>query len=201
MGIGRPSTYAPTISTIQERNYVERVEKRFKPTALGVAVNDFLVTNFSEIVDYQFTANMEDDLDNVANGEKDWQKIVGGFWGPFSTKLEEVGDTASRVSVKAEETGEICPVCKVGNVVIRIGKFGKFLACDRYPECTYKANFQNKIGVKCPKCGDGDVIMRKTKFKKSFYGCSNYPKCDYASWNKPVANQNAGEVKEEKVVV
>ncbi|TSC85235.1 MAG: DNA topoisomerase I, partial [Microgenomates group bacterium Gr01-1014_16] len=186
MGIGRPSTYAPTLSTIQDRQYVERIEnKRFKPTALGIAVNDFLVTNFPNIVDYEFTANMEYGLDEVANGEKKWEPVVAEFYGPFEKTLADVTQTAVRVKVEVEATGDKCPECQEGDVVIRIGKFGRFLACSRFPECKYKANFQNKIGMKCPKCGDGEVIMRKTRSRRNFFGCSNYPKCDFASWTRP----------------
>ena len=185
MGIGRPSTYAPTLSTIQDRQYVEKIEKRFKPTELGVAVNDFLVTNFPREVNYEFTANMEYGLDEVANGDKEWQPLVSDFYGPFEADLKNVEQTVARVKVEVEKTGEKCPECEVGDVVIRIGRFGRFLACSRYPECKYKANYQNKIGMKCPKCNEGDVIVRKTRRGKSFYGCSNYPKCDFASWTKP----------------
>ena len=188
MGIGRPSTYAPTLSTIQDRQYVERIEnKRFKPTPLGLAVNDFLVANFPKIVDYEFTANMEYGLDEVANGEKKWEPVVAEFYGPFEDTLKNVGENALRVKVEVETTGEKCPECHGGDVVVRIGKFGRFLACSRFPECKYKANWQNKIGMKCPKCGDGEVIMRKTRSRRNFFGCSNYPKCDFASWTKPVA--------------
>jgi DNA topoisomerase I len=189
--IGRPSTYAPILTTIQERQYVERIEKRLKPTSLGIAVNDFLVGNFKDIVDYGFTAKMENELDEIANGERRWQPVISEFWGPFEAELVRVGETAQRVKVEVEETGEKCPTCGQGDVIVRLGKFGKFLACSRYPECTYKANWQEKIGVKCPKCGglpagrQGDVIIRKTKTHKNFYGCSNYPKCDFASWTKP----------------
>ena len=186
MGIGRPSTYAPILTTIQDRQYVEKIEKRFKPTALGDAVNSFLVGNFSGVVDYKFTAQMEDDLDNIANGEKKWRDVLKEFYTPFSEILDKVGETSARVKVAVEETGEKCPKCSEGQVVIRIGRFGRFLSCSRYPDCDYKANFVNKIGVACPKCG-GDVIVRRTKSRKTFYGCSNYPKCDFASWVKPVA--------------
>ncbi|KKU27949.1 MAG: DNA topoisomerase I, DNA topoisomerase I, partial [Microgenomates group bacterium GW2011_GWC1_46_20] len=185
MGIGRPSTYAPTLSTIQDRQYVEKIDKRFKPTSLGLAVNDFLVANFPNIVDYEFTANMEYGLDEVANGEKKWQPLLADFYTPFEKQLADVTQTAERVKIETEKTGEKCPKCQVGDVVIRLGKFGKFLSCSTYPECDYKANYQNKTGQKCAKCGDGDVIIRKTRTGRSFYGCSNYPKCDFASWTKP----------------
>ena len=187
LGIGRPSTYAPTLTTIADRQYVEKnQDKRYVPSALGIAVNDFLVVNFGDIMGYKFTAKLEDTLDEIANGKKKWQPVISEFWGPFSTKLSSVQDTSLRVKVGTEETGDKCPKCKTGDVLIRVGKFGKFLACSKYPECEYKANFQAKIGQKCLKCSDGDVILRKTRSGRTFYGCSNYPKCDFASWNRPV---------------
>jgi len=185
LGIGRPSTYAPTISTIQERNYVEKQERVFVPTALGVAVTDFLMEYFPDILDYQFTAKMEDDLDEIANGQKKRVPVLSEFYNPFSQKLEGVKRVAQRVPVEVEATGESCPLCKEGSVIIRIGKFGKFLACSRFPECKYRAPFVKKVeGFKCPKCG-GDVVYKKTKKGKGFYGCASWPKCDFASWRKP----------------
>jgi len=184
MGIGRPSTYAPILSTIQDRQYVEKVERRLKPTALGIAANEFLTSNFARVLDFGFTAKMEEELDEIANGKMAWQKTLGEFWGPLSMEVERVKQTAERVKVEVEKTGEICPKCQKGEVIVRIGKFGRFLACSLFPECDYRANYVNKIGIPCPKCG-GDVILRKTRSKKSFYGCSNYPKCDFASWVKP----------------
>ena len=191
-GIGRPSTYAPTLTTIQDRQYVEKTnigdsrQKRFSPTALGMAVNDFLTANFPEIVDFEFTARMEDELDNIAAGERQWQPVLSAFYGPFEKNLVNVSETAQRVHIKADETGNPCPKCGEGREIVRIGKFGRFLACSRYPECDYKRNYVKKAGVLCPKCG-GDVIMRRTKTGKNFFGCSNYPKCDFASWTKPKA--------------
>ena len=185
LGIGRPSTYAPTISTIQERNYVEKQEKAFVPTALGVAVTEFLMEYFSDILDYQFTAKMEDDLDKIANGEMKRVPVLSEFYSPFAQKLEGVKRVAQRVPVEVEATGESCPLCKEGSVIIRVGRFGKFLACSRFPECRYRAPFVKKVeGFKCPKCG-GDVVYKKTKKGKGFYGCANWPKCDFASWRKP----------------
>jgi len=208
LGIGRPSTYAPTLTTIQDRQYVEKVDKKLKPTSLGIAVNDFLTTNFPKIVDYQFTAKLEDELDEIANGTYGWQKIVGDFYDPFEKDVDRVKETAKRVKVEVEMTGDKCPQCSQGDVVVRIGRYGRFLACSRYPECKYKANFVNKIGVKCPKCTSagsvpaGEVITRKTKSRKTFYGCSNYPKCDFASWTRPTPQASDGAakpvVKEEK---
>jgi DNA topoisomerase-1 len=192
-GIGRPSTYAPTLSTIQDRLYVERVEigdkhqKRFKPTALGEAVSDFLVSNFPKIVDFGFTAQMEDQLDDIASGARQWQPVVSDFYGPFAKTLETAAETAARVKVEVELTGDKCPKCQQGDVVIRMGRFGKFLACSRYPECDFKESYVEKINVACPKCHDGQVIVKRTKSRKTFYGCSNWPKCDFASWTKPKA--------------
>jgi len=185
LGIGRPSTYAPTISTILERNYVEKQERVFIPTALGIAVNDFLMEYFPDILDYNFTAKMEDDLDAIANGEKERVPVLKEFYDPFSSRLEGVKKVAQRVAVETEATGESCPKCKEGSVVIRVGRFGKFLSCSRFPECDWRAPYIKAIeGVKCPKCG-GDIVYKKTKKGKGFYGCSNYPKCDFASWKKP----------------
>ncbi len=195
LGIGRPSTYAPTITTIVDRQYVEREARRLKPTVLGFAVNDFLVEYFPNIVDYQFTAKMEDELDSIANGNLDWEKVIKEFYIPFSEKLTAVGEVAERVAVETEATGEKCPDCKVGDIVIRLGKFGKFLSCSRFPECKYKANYVQVVeGVKCPKDG-GDIIIKKTRTGKSFYGCSSYPKCDFASWTRPTPRATEGAAK------
>ncbi len=184
-GIGRPSTYAPTISTVQNRQYVEQVERQFKPTLLGITVNDFLVDYFPQIMDYEFTAQMEDDLDEIANGKKKWVPVIKEFYKPFAEKLESVTEVAERVKVPTEATDEACPECKEGTLVIRVGRFGKFLSCSRFPECKYTAPYTPKVeGIKCEKCG-GDVIIKKTRKGKQFYGCSNWPKCDWASWRKP----------------
>lgn len=185
-GIGRPSTYAPIISTIQDRQYVEKADKKLVPTNLGLAVNDFLMANFTNIMDYQFTAGMEDNLDAVANGEKKWVPVIREFYTPFEEQLKKVADTAERVKIETEVSDELCPEHNVP-LVVRIGRFGKFLACSKFPECKFTKSFQQKINVKCPKCGTGDVILRRTKNKKSFYGCNRYPDCDFASWTKPKA--------------
>jgi DNA topoisomerase-1 len=184
MGIGRPSTYAPTLATILERRYVEKVEKRYKPTNLGIAVNDFLVKYFANIVDYDFTAKMEDTLDEIANGEKEWKPVIADFYEPFAKELEETLEKAERVKIAVETTGEKCPKCKEGDQVIRTGRYGKFLACSRFPECDFKDKYEQKAGVACPKC-KGDVVMKRSKRGRLFYGCSNYPNCDFASWEKP----------------
>lgn len=183
-GIGRPSTYAPTISTIMDRKYVEKEQKALKPTPIGIAVNDFLMTNFPDIMDFSFTADLEQELDDVANGDAQWKPMLKDFLAPFSKKVESTQETAERVKVATEEIQEPCPTC--GNpLVVRFGRFGKFISCSTYPDCKYTRPFVNKLeGISCPKDG-GNVIMRKTKKGRPFYGCSNYPKCDWASWTKP----------------
>lgn len=181
-GIGRPSTYAPIISTVQDRKYVEKIEKRFHPTDLGRSVTDFLVTNFPDIFDVGFTSEMEEDLDNIANGTKEWNYVVGQFFGPFHKKLETVFKEAPRVKVDLGTTDEKCPEC--GNpLVIRLSKFGKFLACSTFPSCKYTKNIVERVGIACPKCG-GEIVLKRTRRGKQFYGCSNYPTCTYASWKK-----------------
>lgn len=182
-GIGRPSTYAPIISTIQDRQYVEKLENRFKPTSLGEAVNDFLVEYFSEVVDYQFTARMEDDLDEIANGKKEWVPVIREFYEPFNTKLTSVSKVAERVPVQTEVTDENCPECGAP-LVIRIGRFGKFLSCSKFPECKFTKPYLQEAGFNCPKCG-AKVVLRKSKKGRSFFGCSTWPKCDFATWRKP----------------
>jgi DNA topoisomerase I len=184
-GIGRPSTYAAIISTIEERNYVEKKDKRFYPTTIGTAVTEFLVTNFPEEMDYSFTAKMEDELDNIAQGKLKWDKMLGDFWKGFESKLEKVDKDAARVGVPAEKTGEKCPLCEDGEVVIREGRFGKFYSCEKYPECKYTAQFVQYLeGATCEKC-QSRVVVKKTRFGKEFFGCEKYPKCDWASWKKP----------------
>lgn len=179
-GIGRPSTYASIISTIVDRAYVERVERRLTPTSVGKAVNDFLVENFSTIDDVPFTAAMEDSLDEVAGGKLEWVKMMKEFYAPFSKQLSGVKD-AKRVKIETERTDELCPECKKNNLVIRTGKFGKFLSCDSFPECKFTKPFVEEIGLNCPK-DDGQVIVKKTKKGRKFFGCSNYPNCDFAAW-------------------
>ncbi len=185
--IGRPSTYASIISTIVDRAYVERLERRFSPTAIGKAVNDFLVTNFSSIDDIPFTAEMEDNLDRVAGGEKEWVTMMKEFYKPFSARIGEVKG-AARVKIEVEDTGEECDVCKEGTMVIRTGRFGKFLSCSRFPDCKNTKPLIEETHIACPKDGDktdgkpGKVIVKKTRKGRKFYGCSNYPNCDFAAW-------------------
>ncbi len=184
LGIGRPSTYAPIISTIQARGYVEKQEKAFVPTTVGFAVTEFLVKNFPEELDYKFTAEMEDDLDRISKGEIKWQDEMKKFWGPFSKKIEIVEKNANRVKIETEKIGRKCPDCKEGELVIRVGRFGKFISCDKFPDCKYIEKFVEKTGFNCPECKTGELIVKKSKRGK-FYGCSNYPKCKYATWKLP----------------
>jgi len=185
LGIGRPSTYAPTIHTIQVRKYIEKEDKKFFPTHIGEAVNSFLMTNFSDVFEYQFTADMENDLDNIANGTAVWEKVIDDFYKPFNKKLESVGETAKRVKIETEKLGRKCPECKEGELVIRIGRFGKFISCERFPDCKHTEKYLDKIDMKCPDCKEGDVIIKKTGKGRAFFGCSNYPECKYASWTNP----------------
>lgn len=186
LGIGRPSTYAPTISTIQVRSYVEKNEsKQFIPTSVGFAVTDFLVANFPKIFDYDFTAGMEEDLDSIANGAHPWEKTIKEFYGPFDKKVEDVTKNSKRVKIAVEKLGQKCPECKIGELVIRTGRFGKFISCSRFPECKYTAKYLEKVGVKCPECKKGDVIVKKTSKGRKFFGCSRYPDCKWASWRNP----------------
>lgn len=179
-GIGRPSTYASIISTITDRGYVERVERKFIPTAVGMAVNDFLVKNFSTIDDIPFTAAMEDELDRIATGEKNWKAMMKDFYQPFEKTIAEV-ENAERVKIPVEDTGETCPDCKEGEVVVRTGRFGKFFSCSRFPECRFTKPFVEETSVVCPKDG-GKVVIKKTRKGRKFFGCSNYPNCEFAAW-------------------
>jgi DNA topoisomerase-1 len=187
-GIGRPSTYAPTLSTIQDRNYIEKNEqKRFQPTEMGTIVNDILVKNFPEVVDIDFTAKMEKELDEVADGKDTWQKTCKDFYTPFAKNLAEKYKDVPKENL-IEKTDKICPKCGA-EIIERMGRFGRFYACSKFPECKYTESVINKntdTGIKCPKCKEGEMIARKTKKGKIFYGCNKFPKCDFALWDKPV---------------
>ncbi len=183
-GIGRPSTYAPTLSTIQERGYVERVAKQLRPTELGRIVNDLLVENFPEVIDVDFTANMEEKLDEVASGERPWVPVIREFYQPFHADLEKAGESIERVKIEPEPTDELCEKCG-RPMVIRMGRFGKFMGCSGFPECRNAKPLLKKIGVACPECG-ADLVERQTKAHRTFYGCSRYPECKWTSWQKPV---------------
>ena len=199
-GVGRPSTYATIAGTLEGRGYIEKnEEKRFFPTGLGLTVDEFLAQyfnrkNLSSIVDAGFTAQMEKELDEVEEAQRKWLDVVGEFWKEFSTTLDEAQD-APRVPLPAPEPiGEACPECG-HDLVKKRGRFGEFIACSNYPTCKYTRPILSAIGVKCPKCGEGDIVQRKSKKGKNFYGCSRYPECDYVSWNEPAGEKcpNCGE--------
>ena len=184
LGIGRPSTYAKIMDTIKDRGYVELVEKKFKPTEIGIETTDKLQEFFSNIINVEYTANMENDLDSIADGDKESIKVLKDFYNIFEPLVQEAFHNMEKK--QAEETGEKCPEC--GNpLVIRKGRYGEFTACSNYPECKYikKEEKEIKVLAKCPKCG-GNIVERKTKRGKVFYGCSNFPKCKVATWDEPI---------------
>jgi DNA topoisomerase-1 len=183
-GIGRPSTYVPIISTIQERGYVEQEQRRFVPTTLGWTVNEVMNKHFPEIVDVGFTAEMERRLDEVEEGRQSWTEFLRGFYGDFKVTMEKAEAEMDKVKL-VEELDELCPECG-RKLIVRTGRFGRFISCSGFPECRYGRSFVNKTGALCPVCG-GDLVERKTRQKKKvFYGCSNYPTCNFAIWEKPV---------------
>jgi len=183
-GIGRPSTYAPTLSTIQEREYVTKVGGSFQPTELGIVVNDLVSQYFPDIVDIEFTARMEDELDEIANEKGDWVGVVQDFYTPFEKSLDKASLLMEKVKLADEVTEETCPECGKA-IVVKSGRYGKFLACSGYPECKYTKSFQVRTGVSCPECGS-ELIERVNKKKRTFYGCSNYPNCHFATNFKPL---------------
>ncbi len=184
-GIGRPSTYAPIVSTLREREYITKFDGALKPTELGCVITDLLVQYFPDIVDIQFTARMENELDEVAEQKRQWVSAVEDFYAPFQTSLEKAAEKMERVKLPEETIDEPCPQCGKP-LVVKTGRFGKFVACSGYPECKYTRSFQIKTGVKCPKCGTGELVRRMSKKKRVFYGCSNYPNCDFAINMKPL---------------
>ncbi|MCL5410351.1 MAG: type I DNA topoisomerase [Patescibacteria group bacterium] len=249
LGIGRPSTYAPTLGTIQDRGYVSLIEKRFQPTDIAKIVNDLLVKHFSNIVDYEFTAKMEDELDDIAAGEKKWVPVIEEFYIPFSKNLSEKTKEIEKSDIiKPEMTDEKCPECGKpllirlgrygkfmacsgypeckfskpiegkkedgevakkdggmesiaqaeavkcekcgGKMVLKEGRFGKFLACENYPKCKNTKAIVQSSGIKCPDCGEGELVERRTKKGRTFWGCSRYPSCKYASWEDPKKSQD-----------
>lgn len=192
-GIGRPSTYAPTLSTIQTRNYIAKNEqKKFYPTEMGTIVNDMLVKNFPQIVDIEFTAKVEKELDEVAEGKDTWQKTIKDFYGPFAQNLKEKYDEIPKEDLTVK-TDKKCPKCGK-DMVDKMGRFGRFYACTGFPECKHTESIikdsagteAKKIDITCPKCKTGNIVAKKTRKGKLFYGCDNYPKCDFAAWDKPI---------------
>ncbi|MBQ9377254.1 MAG: type I DNA topoisomerase [Schwartzia sp.] len=181
--IGRPSTYAPTIETILSRGYVMRVDKHFRPTELGFVVVDMLEEYFKDIVDVKFTATLENELDEIAEGKRDKTRFLGDFYGPFADTLAKAEEAIGHVELPVEETDEVCELCG-RRMVIKQGRYGKFLACPGFPECRNTKPFLKDTGAHCPKCG-GSIVERRTRRGRVFYGCRNYPECDFVTWDTP----------------
>jgi len=183
-GIGRPSTYAAIISTIQDRKYVELLEKKFHPTELGFVVTDQLVKHFPDIMDIAFTAGVETRLDTVEEGQLNWVKLLSDFYGPFEKDLAAAQENMERVKIQPKESDQVCPNCGK-KMLIREGRFGEFLGCAGYPECKTTMQITKPLDVKCPVCAEGDVVEKKSRKGKVFYGCNRYPDCAFVSWDKP----------------
>jgi len=184
-GVGRPSTYAPTLNTLRRRYYVTMTNRRFKPTELGEIVNDLIVEYFPEIVDVTFTAEMEDRLDEIEEGKQNWVEIIDTFYQPFNEHIQTAEEEIEEVKIKDEPAGFDCEKC--GHpMIIKMGRYGKFYACSNFPDCRNTKPILKKIGVTCPTCGEGEVVERKTKKNRVFLGCERYPDCDFSSWDKPI---------------
>ncbi|MED4312616.1 type I DNA topoisomerase [Heyndrickxia coagulans] len=188
LGIGRPSTYAPTLDTIQKRGYVALENKRFVPTELGEIVLELIREFFPEIIDVEFTADMEKDLDEIEEGKVPWVQVIDAFYQNFAARLKKAETEMEKIGIKDEETGEMCELCG-SPMVYKMGRYGKFMACSNFPDCRNTKPIVKKIGVTCPKCGKGEIIERKTKKNRIFYGCDRYPECDFVSWDKPVGRK------------
>ena len=189
LGIGRPSTYSPTISTILQRGYIVREKKLLLPTELGMIVNEIISEHFKDIVDVTFTANMEEKLDTVEEGGTDWRIIIDDFYKPFEKELNEAEQKIGHVEIKDEVSDVVCDKCGA-MMVYKQGKFGKFLACPEFPKCRNTKTIVKEVGVPCPKCG-GEVIEKKSRRGKVFFGCTKFPECDFTSWNKPTTQKCA----------
>ena len=184
-GIGRPSTYAPTITTILGRDYVRREKRMLKPTELGTIVTDIMAENFSDIVDVDFTANMEQQLDDIEDGDEKWVEVIDRFYKPFAVEVEKAEKEIEKIEIKDEVSDEICEKCG-RNMVIKLGRFGKFLACPGFPECRNAKPILKDTGVKCPKCG-GRIVERRSQRGKKYFSCENAPNCDFLLWDEPVS--------------
>lgn len=187
LGIGRPSTYAPTVGVIQDREYVTKQDKRLIPTETGKLVNDLLTEYFPDVMNYQFTAHMEDELDEIAEGEREWRPTVGAFYRPFESRLQTARQTMPSIQ-QQEYVGRPCPVCGKP-LIVRYGRFGKFIGCSDFPTCTHTEPFLDRMGIPCPECGKqhgGEFVIRRSKRGRTFYGCSRYPECSYTSWKRPL---------------
>ncbi|WP_102028205.1 type I DNA topoisomerase [Salirhabdus sp. Marseille-P4669] len=186
LGIGRPSTYAPTLDTIQRRGYVALDNRRFVPTELGEIVIEILLEYFPEIIDVEFTVKMENDLDSIEEGKREWIKIIDEFYNGFEKRLVKAEEEMEKIEIRDEPAGEDCENCG-HEMVYKMGRYGKFLACSNFPECRNTKPILKDIGVKCPKCKEGNIVERKSKKRRVFYGCDRYPECDFLSWDKPIA--------------
>ncbi|MBQ7572861.1 MAG: type I DNA topoisomerase [Clostridia bacterium] len=184
-GIGRPSTYAPTIATIVSRGYVSRSKRQLVPTELGKVTTDIMKNNFRDIVDVDFTAGMEEELDEVEEGKLKWKKVIGDFYPKFNAELTEAEKNISKIQIKDEESDVICDKCG-RKMVYKLSKFGKFLACPGFPECKNTMTIRNSTGVTCPKCGKGEILVKRSRRGKVYYGCENIPKCDFMIWYEPL---------------
>ncbi|MDR9791875.1 type I DNA topoisomerase [Aeribacillus pallidus] len=199
LGIGRPSTYAPTLDTIQRRGYVALENKRFVPTELGQIVHELMMEFFPEILDVEFTAKMEHDLDDIEEGKVNWVKIIDEFYHDFSKNVKKAENEMEKVEIKDEYAGVKCEKCG-SEMVYKMGRYGKFLACSNFPDCRNTKPILKEIGLKCPKCHEGNIVERKSKRRRVFYGCDRYPECDFISWEKPVERKcpKCGEILVEK---
>lgn len=187
-GIGRPSTYAPTVETVLARNYVVREAKQFYPTELGILVIDLLKEHFPDIIDVNFTAGLENKLDGIEEGNYEWKAILREFYGPFEKELQVAEEKIGPVKIEDEVSDEICEKCG-RNMVIKVGRYGKFLACPGFPECSNAKPLLEKINVTCPVCHKGEVVLRRSKKGRTFYGCSLYPDCEFVSWDRPTGER------------
>ncbi|MEH6942188.1 type I DNA topoisomerase [Bacillus sp. JJ722] len=188
LGIGRPSTFAPTLDTIQKRGYVTLDNKRFVPTELGEIVFELIMEFFPDIIDVEFTAKMEGEFDNIEEGEIPWRQVIDDFYGDFEVHLRKAEEEMEKVEIKDEPAGEDCEECGAP-MVFKMGRYGKFMACSNFPDCRNTKAIVKEIGVTCPKCEKGSIIERKSKKKRIFYGCNLYPECDFISWDKPIARK------------
>lgn len=183
-GIGRPSTYSSIINNIQKRNYVRLNKRKFHATDLGKNVSHLLDNNFADIINVEFTANMEQQLDEIEDDNADWKTVLSDFYEVFKKNLEKAENDTKAYKIKDVKTGNKCPECG-GDLVYKDGRNGRFIGCSNFPECNYTTNIKKTLGIKCPKCGN-DLLEKVTKRGKIFYGCDNYPECDFASWDKPI---------------
>lgn len=185
LGIGRPSTYAPTLDTIQKRGYVALDSKRFVPTELGTIVHELMVEFFPDIINIEFTAQMEKDLDLIEEGQIEWVNLIDQFYGKFEKHVKHADEEMEKIEIKDEPTGEDCEKCG-SPMVYKLGRYGKFMACSNFPDCRNTKAIVKEIGVGCPKCKKGQLLERKSKTKRIFYGCDQFPECDFVSWDKPI---------------